>query len=55
MIVVKLIDIALSFVKPRYTINQRPIVRKGDKVEKGEAIADGPSTDLEKLHGKTYW
>ncbi|NLX61824.1 MAG: DNA-directed RNA polymerase subunit beta [Tissierellia bacterium] len=28
------------------TINQRPIVRKGDKVEKGEVIADGPSTDL---------
>ncbi|NLW22783.1 MAG: DNA-directed RNA polymerase subunit beta [Tissierellia bacterium] len=28
------------------TINQRPIVNKGDKVEKGEVIADGPSTDL---------
>jgi len=26
-------------------INQRPIVRKGDQVEKGEVIADGPSTD----------
>jgi DNA-directed RNA polymerase subunit beta len=26
-------------------INQRPIVRKGDYVEKGEVIADGPSTD----------
>jgi len=26
-------------------INQRPIVKKGDKVEKGEVIADGPSTD----------
>ncbi|MBO8126532.1 MAG: DNA-directed RNA polymerase subunit beta [Firmicutes bacterium] len=25
--------------------NQKPIVRKGDKVEKGEIIADGPSTD----------
>ena len=27
------------------TINQRPIVRKGDKVKKGQVIADGPSTD----------
>ena len=26
-------------------INQRPIVRKGDKVETGEILADGPSTD----------
>ncbi len=26
-------------------INQRPIVKKGDHVEKGEFIADGPSTD----------
>jgi len=26
-------------------INQRPIVRKGDRVVKGEVIADGPSTD----------
>jgi DNA-directed RNA polymerase subunit beta len=26
-------------------INQRPIVRKGDKVEEGDVIADGPSTD----------
>ena len=25
-------------------INQRPLVRKGDKVEAGEVIADGPST-----------
>ena len=25
-------------------INQKPIVRKGDKVKKGESIADGPST-----------
>ncbi|WP_105616933.1 DNA-directed RNA polymerase subunit beta [Vallitalea okinawensis] len=25
-------------------INQRPIVQKGDRVEKGEVIADGPST-----------
>lgn len=28
------------------TINQRPIVEKGEKVEKGQVIADGPSTDL---------
>lgn len=28
------------------TINQRPIVVKGEKVGKGQVIADGPSTDL---------
>ncbi|MFY9612315.1 MAG: DNA-directed RNA polymerase subunit beta [Tissierellaceae bacterium] len=28
------------------TINQRPIVTVGDKVKKGDVIADGPSTDL---------
>ena len=27
-------------------INQRPLVRVGDSVEKGDIIADGPSTDL---------
>ncbi len=27
-------------------INQRPLVRVGDRVAKGEVIADGPSTDL---------
>ena len=27
------------------TINQRPIVEKGERVEKGQVIADGPSTD----------
>ena len=27
-------------------INQRPIVSKGDKVKKGQILADGPSTDL---------
>jgi len=27
-------------------INQRPIVKKGDKVAEGDVIADGPSTDL---------
>ncbi len=26
-------------------INQRPIVRKGDRIEEGDVIADGPSTD----------
>jgi DNA-directed RNA polymerase subunit beta len=26
-------------------INQRPIVKKGEQVEKGDVIADGPSTD----------
>ncbi len=27
-------------------INQRPIVEKGERIRKGEVIADGPSTDL---------
>ncbi len=30
-------------------INQRPLVKVGDRVEKGEIIADGPSTDLGEL------
>jgi DNA-directed RNA polymerase subunit beta len=30
-------------------INQRPLVKVGDVVEKGEVIADGPSTDLGEL------
>ena len=30
-------------------INQRPLVRPGDKVVAGDAIADGPSTDLGEL------
>ncbi|MBI1341147.1 DNA-directed RNA polymerase subunit beta [bacterium] len=30
-------------------INQRPIVKVGDKVERGDIIADGPSTDLGEL------
>lgn len=30
-------------------INQRPLVRVGDKVQKGDIIADGPSTDLGEL------
>ncbi|HKK84555.1 MAG TPA: DNA-directed RNA polymerase subunit beta, partial [Roseovarius sp.] len=31
------------------TINQRPLVKVGDTVEKGEVIADGPSTDMGEL------
>ena len=30
-------------------INQRPLVKVGDKVSKGEVVADGPSTDLGEL------
>jgi DNA-directed RNA polymerase subunit beta len=30
-------------------INQRPLVRVGDRVSKGDIIADGPSTDLGEL------
>ena len=30
-------------------INQKPIVKVGDRVEKGDIIADGPSTDLGEL------
>ncbi len=30
-------------------INQRPLVKVGDRVERGEVIADGPSTDLGEL------
>jgi DNA-directed RNA polymerase subunit beta len=30
-------------------INQRPVVRMGDRVEAGDIIADGPSTDLGEL------
>ncbi|MAZ44297.1 MAG: DNA-directed RNA polymerase subunit beta [Legionellales bacterium] len=30
-------------------INQRPIVKAGDKVQKGDVLADGPSTDLGEL------
>ncbi len=30
-------------------INQRPLVKVGDKVRKGEVIADGPSTDMGEL------
>ncbi|MEI8183022.1 MAG: DNA-directed RNA polymerase subunit beta [Desulfomonile sp.] len=30
-------------------INQRPIVKKGDKVEKGQVISDGPATDKGEL------
>ncbi len=31
------------------TANHRPIVRAGDKVRKGQVIADGPSTDMGEL------
>ncbi|MBO6563080.1 MAG: DNA-directed RNA polymerase subunit beta, partial [Nisaea sp.] len=30
-------------------INQRPLVKVGDRVERGDIIADGPSTDLGEL------
>ena len=30
-------------------MNQKPIVRAGDKVKKGQVIADGPATDLGEL------
>ncbi len=30
-------------------INQRPLVKKGDQVARGEVIADGPSTDMGEL------
>ncbi|HHY59967.1 MAG TPA: DNA-directed RNA polymerase subunit beta, partial [Clostridia bacterium] len=30
-------------------MNQKPIVRKGQRVEKGDVIADGPSTDMGEL------
>ena len=30
-------------------INQRPMVRTGDKVERGDILADGPSVDLGEL------
>ena len=31
------------------TINQRPLAAVGDKIEKGDVLADGPSTDLGEL------
>ncbi|MBZ3684124.1 hypothetical protein J1N41_23655, partial [Providencia rettgeri] len=30
-------------------INQRPLVSKGDKVQRGDIMADGPSTDMGEL------
>jgi DNA-directed RNA polymerase subunit beta len=30
-------------------INQKPIVKKGDRVKKGDVIADGPATDMGEL------
>ena len=36
--------------------NQRPIVGKGDRVEKGQIIADGPATGMGELAlGRTSW
>ena len=35
--------------EPEHTINQRPLVKVGDTVQKGEVIADGPSTDMGEL------
>ncbi len=31
------------------TINQRPLVRVGDRIAKGDVLADGPSTDMGEL------
>jgi DNA-directed RNA polymerase subunit beta len=41
----------MKFVQSNYStsINQRPLVNKGDKVKKGQPIADGPSTDQGEL------
>ena len=37
-------------------INQRPLVKVGDRVGAGDVIADGPSTDLGELAlGGTRW
>jgi hypothetical protein len=37
-------------------INQRPLVKVGDHVAKGDIIADGPSTDLGELaSAATCW
>ena len=42
-------------VNPGTCINQRPIINKGDKIEKGDVIADGPSTDLGEIAlGRKY-
>jgi DNA-directed RNA polymerase subunit beta len=35
--------------------NQRPIVRTGDRIEAGEIIADGPSTDQGMALGRNVW
>src|SRR5208283_2290507 len=34
---------------PGTCINQRPLVRVGDKIDVGDTVADGPSTDLGEL------
>ncbi|HCF73496.1 MAG TPA: hypothetical protein DES72_07040, partial [Gammaproteobacteria bacterium] len=31
------------------TINQRPLVKVGDRIAKSDVLADGPSTDLGEL------
>jgi DNA-directed RNA polymerase subunit beta len=37
-------------------IHQRPIVKRGDKVAKGDVVADGASTDLGELAwARTCW
>ena len=38
-----------SKIKPNTCINQKPLVRVGDKVKSGDIIADGPSTKLGEL------
>jgi len=41
----------MKFVQSNYStsINQRPLVKEGDKVKKGQPLADGPSTDQGEL------
>ena len=37
-------------------INQRPLVKVGDQIAKGDVIADGASTDMGELHSaRTCW
>ena len=37
------------------SINQRPLVMVGDRVEKGDVIADGPATDNGELALEKCW
>jgi len=41
----------LKFVQSNYStsINQRPLVKKGEKIKKGQPLADGPSTEKGEL------